>query len=447
MTDQQTPGAATRVLVVPGGTQLGAVAMANAAIHKLVELYDERLAHPESPAPHTVVALRDPRQVPPSTLRQSSTSPIDAFPPEQYPALAAGIEDPQFFNGVDLVVQTSGSTAGTPRLVGLSIDALVASAQATHAALSGPGRWILALPAHHVGGAMVLLRAAVANTAPLIVENEGTFDPAKLLPAIAGATHNPDVPAYLSLVPTQLSACLDAGAEVVAALSTLSAVLIGGAATRTELLQRARAAGINVVTTYGMTETCGGCVYDGVPLPGVQVRAVDRDGANRLAISGPVLMSRYLDSPSPFFDEGGQRWLLTGDLGIVTAAGKVEVQGRADDVIVTGGLSVAPRQVLTAVLNAPGVADAWVTATPSDKWGELVTAIVVPDAMPTSPAEMAAFARAIRDDVGNVLGRAYAPRRIVATEHLPYINGMKIDRLSAAKIAQSENRPERDWRR
>ena len=163
--------AAPRLLVVPGGTTIGAVALANASIHKLVELYEERQADPNHPAPHTVVILRAPGDVPPATLRGSAVTPEDAFPADRHPGLAEAINaDANFFDGIDLVVPTSGSSAGTPRLVGLSIDALIASAKATELALDGPGRWILALPAHHIAGAMILLRAAVAETNPQIVD-------------------------------------------------------------------------------------------------------------------------------------------------------------------------------------------------------------------------------------------------------------------------------------
>ena len=263
--------AAPRILVIPGGTAINAVALANASIHKLVELYEERQADPNHPAPHTVVFLRDPALVPPATLRGSAATPEQAFPEEDYPGLADRItNDPHFLDGVDLVIATSGSSVGKPRLVGLSTDALIASAKATELALDGPGRWILALPTHHIAGAMVLLRAAVAETNPQVVDTTQGFDPAALLPAIAGVTQD-QMPGYLSLVPTQLVQCLDAGDQVIDALRSLSAILVGGAAISQNLLQRALDAGLKVRTTYGMTETSGGCVYDGEPddaLPG-----------------------------------------------------------------------------------------------------------------------------------------------------------------------------------
>ena len=437
--------AAPRILVVPGGTSTGAVALANASLHKLVELHEERAADPNHPAPHTVVVLREPGSVSPATLRGSSASPHDAFPSEKYPGLADTItQDPSFFEGIDLVIPTSGSSAGAPRLVGLSTEALIASAKATELALDGPGRWILALPTHHIAGAMVLLRAAVAETSPQVVDTSNGFDPLALLPAVRGATQD-DMPGYLSLVPTQLSQCLDAGDEVVAALRALSAILVGGAATNQQLLTRALDAGLRVRTTYGMTETAGGCVYDDLPLPGTSVRAVDWDGRTRLAINGPTLMTRYLDAESPFFDEGGHRWLLTGDLGIIRASGTVEVRGRADDVIVSGGLSIAPGPVRRVVRSFDCISDAWILGTPDEKWGHVVTALVVVDQMPSDSLEMAELGSAIREHAAAHIGRAQAPRRVVAVESLPYLGFDKIDRAAAAQAAAEASGTEREW--
>lgn len=436
--------AAPRILVVPGGTSAGAVALANASIHKLVELYEERAADPNHPAPHTVVVLREPESVSPATLRGSAVTPQEAFPEERYPGLAREIDqDPAFFDGIDLVVPTSGSSAGAPRLVGLSTEALIASAKATELALNGPGRWILALPTHHIAGAMVLLRATVAETNPQIVDTSEGFSPEALLPAVRGATQD-DMPGYLSLVPTQLSQCLDAE-QVVEALRSLSAILVGGAATNQQLLARAREAGLRVRTTYGMTETAGGCVYDGLPLPGTSVRAVDWDGRTRLAINGPTLMTRYLDADSPFFEEGGHRWLLTGDLGIIRASGTVEVRGRADDVIVSGGLSIAPGLVRHAVRSHEGISDAWIMATPDAKWGHVVTALVIPERMPSDSLEMAKLGSSVREHAAAHIGRAQAPRRVVAIDSLPYLGYDKIDRAAAADAATRAAGTAREW--
>ena len=451
-----------RILVVPGGTQVGAAAMAYASLHKLIELHDEHSspsAPPDLP-PHaparTVVVMRDPSQVARSTLRDAAASPSSAFP-ELDPSVSS---DPHLLDGIDLVVPTSGSTSGVPRLVGLSTRAMIASATATHRALSGPGRWILALPAHHIAGAQVLFRAALAGTSPHIVDTSRGFDPFALLPAIAGATHDADTPAYLSLVPTQLRACLAAGPDVSSALGRLSAVLVGGSGADPALMNAAHSLGIRVTTTYGMTETAGGCVYDGLPLPGVLVRTVDVESRTRLAIAGPVLMTRYVGAPSPFIDEGGARWLLTGDLGRVGANGLVEVLGRSDEVIVSGGLSIAPAPVRRAVQSTPGVEEAWIIGLPDAKWGSAVTAVIVPEPgegvdvsasdsaqAAGASAALATLAMRIRNHVGEVLGRAQAPRIVVALDELPMLDSGKVDRLALRTAVAQRIGTGAEWRR
>ena len=175
------------------------------------------------------------------------------------------------------------------------------------------------------------------------------------------------------------------------------------------------------------------------------MRAVDWDGRTRLAINGPTLMTRYLDAESPFFDEGGHRWLLTGDLGIIRASGTVEVRGRADDVIVSGGLSIAPGPVRRAVRSFEGVADAWIMATPDEKWGHVVTALVVPEQVPADSLEMAELGSAVREHTAARIGRAQAPRRVVAVEALPYLGFDKVDRAAAAQAAAEASGTEREW--
>ncbi|QWW19299.1 AMP-binding protein [Schaalia sp. 19OD2882] len=434
-----------RVLLVPGGTGIGAVALAHAAIHKIVELRAERLADPDHRAPHTIAVVRDPALVPPSSLRTAAMGLEEAFPADAFPEVVPHLGDPAFWRGVDLVLATSGSTAGRPRLVGLSVEALVASAKATHDVLGGPGKWILALPAHHVGGAMVLVRAAVAEIAPQVVDISAGFSPLDLLPALRGATQDPDLPGYLSLVPVQLRACLEGPDEVLDEMAKLRAILVGGSGLDPTMLRAARERGLAIVQTYGMTETCGGCVYDGRPLPGTSVRTVEVDRTKRLTISGPMLFTRYLDAEAPFLDEGGRRWLVTGDLGRINAGGMVEVLGRADDVIISGGLNIAPAPVRNAVNSMPGVLDSWVLGSPDARWGQVVTAIVVPRA-PVAEVDPDSFGQAVRDHVGSLLGRPQAPRRVVVADSLPQLPTGKIDRRALRHFVEDEAAV-REWRR
>ena len=183
-------------------------------------------------------------------------------------------------------VATSGST-GRPRVVVLRPAALRASAAATAARLGGPGHWLLALPADHVAGVQVVVRALLAGAPPGVQELRGGFRPAGF--AAATARLGPGR-RYTSLVPTQLLRLLDAGGAALDALLGYDAVLVGGAALDAGLRARAEAAGARVVATYGMTETAGGCVYDGVPLDGVRIR-LDGAGAEegRIAVGGPML--------------------------------------------------------------------------------------------------------------------------------------------------------------
>ncbi|WP_426593094.1 o-succinylbenzoate--CoA ligase [Cellulomonas sp. McL0617] len=319
---------------------------------------------------------------------------------------------------VALVVRTSGST-GEPRGVLLSATALRASGAATADRLSGAGQWLLALPLQHVAGLQVLVRSVLAGTRPVVVPDGPFRAPAFVeTTALLGSG-----PRYTSLVPTQLVRLLE-DPDGTAALRTFDAVLVGGAATGAGVLDRARAAGVAVVTTYGMSETCGGCVYDGVPLAGVDVRI---DDAGRVLLAGPVLAEGYADGvEEPFVHVDGRRWMRTSDLGTWTD-GRLTVLGRADDVLVSGGTKVSP-QAVEAALEPLG--EAVVVGLPDDEWGQVVVAVVVPR---PGAAPTLADARAA---VTAHLGAAHAPRHLVVTDSLPLRGPGKIDRQAATELAR-----------
>jgi o-succinylbenzoate---CoA ligase len=335
-------------------------------------------------------------------------------------------------DGVALVVRTSGST-GEPREVLLDAAALRASATATHERLGGPGRWLLALPLTHVAGLQVVVRSVLAGHAALFVPTADGFDPHAWLDAVRRAPD--DAPVHSSLVPTQLhrvvAAVQEGGPEAVDAVTRrLGAVLLGGAATPAALLERARALGLPVVTTYGMTETSGGCVYDGVPLAGVDVR-LDDDGA--VEVAGPVLARGYrgrpdLDRAAFRTDPDGRRWFATADLGTLDR-GVLRVLGRRDDVLVTGGAKVAPAAVEAALAGLPGVAEVCVVGVPDPEWGQAVTAVVVPGS-----AGLPALST-VREHVARTLGRAAAPRHLVPVAALPLRGPGKVDRAAVARLA------------
>ncbi len=328
-----------------------------------------------------------------------------------------------------VVVATSGSS-GAPKGVLLGAAALLASASATHDRLGGPGRWLLALPAQHVAGVQVLVRSLVARTEPGVLDLTDGFTPegfAAAARALTGARR------YAAIVPTQLVRLLDAGSGGQGALAELArfdAVLVGGAATGGPVLERARAAGVRIVTTYGASETCGGCVYDGVPLDGVQVRL--EGGTGRVRLGGPTLARGYRggDPEGAFVADGdGRRWWRTADSGRWDD-GRLQVLGRLDDAVLTGGATVMPAAVEAALLALPGVAEAVVVGVPDEEWGTRVVAAVVPAAGARGPS-----LEAVRAHVAAAVAPYAAPRQLLVLEVLPLVGVGKPDRAAVARLA------------
>ena len=353
----------------------------------------------------------------------------------------------------DLILRTSGSTTGTGRLIAMSAAALMASARATHTRLGGPGTWLLPLPAHHVAGLQILIRSLEAGTELVVVDTSSGFSPAALAEALSSARRSTGVAAsrlYLSLVPTQLVRVLQ-DPQARRALAGAAAVLLGGAAADPALLDRARGAGVTVVTTYGMSETGGGCVYNGRPLEGVEItiQAPDAEGAGRILISGPVLAEDYLHTPSHspagrprrnpnagegFHRSGTRRVLATSDRGRLHPDGRLEVLGRLDDVIITGGVKVEPRHVEEALTGIVGVAEACVVGLPDEQWGSAVVAAVVlePGRQPVGPKR--GDGAALREAARGRLDGAHAPKRVLILEALPLRPSGKVDRREVARL-------------
>ena len=349
----------------------------------------------------------------------------------------------------DLILRTSGSTTGTGRLIAISATALMASARATHARLGGPGTWLLPLPAHHVAGLQILTRSLEAGTEPVVVDTSAGFSPTALAEALSSARPPTGAAAsrlYVSLVPTQLVRVLQ-NPQARRALAEADAVLLGGAAADPALLARARGAGVTVVTTYGMSETGGGCVYNGLPLEGVEItiQAPDAAGAGRILISGPVLAEDYLHTPghSPagrpnagegFHRSGTSRVLATSDRGRLHPDGRLEVLGRLDDVIITGGIKVEPRHVEEALTGIDGVAEACVVGLPDEQWGSRVVAAVVLEPVGQPGRSKRWDGAALREAVRARLDGAHAPKRVVVLETLPLRPSGKVDRREVARL-------------
>ena len=291
-----------------------------------------------------------------------------------------------------LSVETSGST-GRPKQVVLSRAAMRASADATHARLGGPGQWLLTLPPTYVAGLQVLFRSVRAGTSPVTDASELDGDRR-----------------YVSVVPTQLTRVLDR-------LRGFDAVLVGGAALDPMLRSRASDAGVRVVATYGMSETCGGCVYDGVPLDGVRV---DLDATGRVRIGGPVLFDGYDGQPAALQDG----WFVTEDVGRLED-GRLTVLGRVDDVVISGGVNVPASAVAARLRLHDRVREAEVVGVPDAEWGRLVVAVLAGDVALDE----------VRDWVAMVHPRAWAPHRVVRVDAVPMLPTGKVDRLAVQELA------------
>lgn len=319
-----------------------------------------------------------------------------------------------------MVVSTSGST-GTPKGAMLSAAALDASAGATDLALGGPGRWLLALPAHHIAGLQVILRSLRAGHAPVVMDVTAGFDPSALPAAVADCVGG-GASGYTSLVPGQLAKVLDDGPpDAVAALARLDAILLGGAAAAPELLARAAAAGIRVVRTYGMSETAGGCVYDGVPLAGVGIEVDDDEG--RVWLSGPQLALGYRNAPDhPAFARPG--WFRTDDAGRIRPDGSLQILGRLDESMSVGGLTLLPQTVEDALRGHPAVVEVVVVGIPDPRLGTRPVAAVT--------LRSAATPDELRAHVTALLGAHSAPTAVAVLPALPTLAGGKVDRRGVA---------------
>ena len=336
--------------------------------------------------------------------------------------------------GTAVVVTTSGST-GYPKSVALSRSALTSSALAT-AERIGSGAWLLALPATYVAGVQVMVRALVAGRDPAILAGSFTAQTfTAAASAMAASEGGRRIPTYTSLVPAQVQTLVEAGerdAAVARAFASFEAVLVGGQALPPALAERAAALGARIVRTYGSTETSGGCVYDGRPLEGVQVRIADGE----VQLSGPTLADGYLGDPeltAEVFvrDADGTRWYRTGDTGSVED-GVLRVTGRRDNVIVSGGVNVSLDRVEQVVRTVPGLEAAVVVPTTDERWGAASVVVLSRAALAdrTEP-EVLEEARRV---VAAAIGAPARPRELLVLDAVPLTTSGKPDRALLRRL-------------
>lgn len=403
---------------------------------------------------------------------------------------------------IALVVGTSGST-GTPKRTALTARALAASAAATEdffgSNSDAASQWLLALPAHYIAGAQVLARSVLAGTAPVIARS--VIEPVHFSPEVflQAVEHMSSARRFISLVPTQLHKLLESadanphlGAEIHEALSSFTGILLGGAPASADLLAAATALGLNTVTTYGSAETAGGCVYSGSVLPGVRVELVPEEGmpavpdiegksaieesvqVGRIWISGAHLASGYIGDAARtaehfFTAADGTRWYRTDDYGLLSPANdpdstthgsepRLQVLGRSDDVLISGGVKISARAVATVLEEHPSVREACVVGLPDARWGTAIAAAVtlvpsagaaaalVPSAgaaaTPTEkrPAMNEELCALLRARCAEKLGAPAAPKQLSILPDFPLTSTGKPDRAEIYSILDRDYR-------
>ncbi|MEU0316798.1 AMP-binding protein [Nocardioides sp. NPDC006273] len=315
------------------------------------------------------------------------------------------------------VVETSGST-GTPKRVMLSREAVKASAAASSRRIGASGQWLLMLPDSYVAGANVIARSLLAGHEPVIAAAHGSF--ADAAAAMAAG------PSFVSMVPTQLHRILESGGDDLAALAGFHTLLLGGGPIDTSLRARAEESGVHIVATYGSAETCGGCVYDAMPLDGVGI-AIGTDG--RVRISGPTLFDGYQDDPEQTANTLVDGWFLTSDAGTLDEDGRLRILGRVDDMVITGGVKVPAALVARRLREHPAVTAAEALGTPDEEWGQRLVVFVVGDIDATVAREWVAAEHP----------RSWAPREIVTLDEIPLLDNGKPDRQALlALVATNE---------
>ena len=402
-------------------------------------------------------------------------------------AAGAGAESVEAAEPIALVVGTSGST-GTPKRTALTARALAASAAATEnffgSNSDAASQWLLALPAHYIAGAQVLARSVLAGTTPVIarsVTEPVHFSPEVFLQAVERMS---SARRFVSLVPTQLHKLLESadanpslGAEIHEALGSFTGILLGGAPASADLLAASTTLGLNTVTTYGSAETAGGCVYSGSVLPGARVELVPEEGmpavpdiegkpaqVGRIWISGAHLASGYIgDAPRTaehFFTAGdGTRWYRTDDYGLLSPAHgpdsavqgsepRLQVLGRSDDVLISGGVKISALAVATVLEEHPAVREACVIGLPDARWGTAIAAAVtlVPSAgtaaAPTEnhPALNEELCALLRAHCAEKLGAPAAPKQLSILPDFPLTSTGKPDRAEIYSILDRDYR-------
>ncbi|CAB4873186.1 unannotated protein [freshwater metagenome] len=328
------------------------------------------------------------------------------------PALALTHSQNKFVEPeVSLVVSTSGTT-GINKEVLISASALVATAQASNKYLGAKTgqKWSLLLPLTHIAGINVLMRSIELESEPIDLRN------------VKGIYPQAD---FTAIVPTQLYRALNGEGDLLEHLKKAKAVLIGGGKLSSQLRSQAQDAGIKVVESYGMTETTGGCVYDGKVLEGTSLE-IGTDG--RIRISGSCLASGYLGRENLWQQSFDGRWFTTSDLGKIVD-GKLKVSSRTDDIVVSGGENISLVAIENAIANEFPKINVAAFAIPDSEWGSAIHIAIAGEKIAEESIQVVLQAS---------LGRASKAKAIHFLDRIPVGALGKVDREKLIEMVEKK---------
>jgi O-succinylbenzoic acid--CoA ligase len=358
----------------------------------------------------------DPLSVAPLRLRDALARAIDGGPTVALTELTSEQSEDlaRLPESAALLIETGGST-GAPKIVALSANALKISASLSNQTLGAEigDRWSLSLPLNHIAGVNQLLRSIELGTDP--VETNAQF---------------------ISIVPTQLYRALERPDRFLEQLRSAKKVLIGGAAVPENLVKRGRESGIKLVTSYGMTEMCGGCIYNGKTLPGVEIKI---DSSSKIALKGPMRALGYLNNNQANRESFVNEWFITSDYGSINEEGELNIAGRADDVIISGGEKISTGEVSRILQERFPESEIFVVGVPDSEWGVALRVVIANRKFErVNDISQMISLQEVRNLLGGALGKVAAPRSLLLLSELPMKSNGKADLEALAAATPTE---------
>ena len=352
----------------------------------------------------------DPLAVEPLRLRDALASALEGGPVLALTQLPLT----QIPESAALLIETGGST-GEPKVVALSASALQRSSSLSNQALgaSGTDQWSLSLPLNHIAGINQLLRSIDLGNDPVAFDAQ-----------------------FISIVPTQLYRAIELAGKALDELRGAKKVLIGGAAIPEQLIEQGKDVGIQLVTSYGMTEMSGGCIYDGKALPGVEVR-IEESG--RISLNGPMRALCYLNNERATNQSFVGDWFVTSDHGFIDNKGLLHIAGRADDVIISGGEKISTQEVQRVVQQRYPNMEIYVIGIPDPEWGESLRLVMAHKDLASNQSRASEFSlQEIRKFVGESLAKVAAPRSLLLLSEIPTKENGKVDLAALTTASATE---------